>query len=74
MNPKGTETILSDENRLLKEKIKSLQNEVQELKKNREIEEKVDLAPIVRLILFALIAVCLYPFFRFGWFLLTNNF
>lgn len=74
MNPKGTETILSDENKSLKEKIKSLQAEVRELKKNREIEDKVDLAPIIKLILFALIAVCLYPFFRLGLFLLMNNF
>lgn len=74
MKPKGTETILSDENRLLKEKIKSLQAEVQELKKNREIEEKIDLAPIIKLILFVSGGVCLYPFFRVGLFLLTNNF
>lgn len=74
MKLKGTETILSDENKSLKEKIKNLQAEVRELKKNREIEDKVDFAPIIKLILFALIAVCLYPFFRLGWFLLTNNF
>lgn len=74
MKLKGTETILSDENKSLKEKIKSLQSEVRELKKNREIEDKVDLAPIIKLILFALLAVCLYPFFRLGLFLLTNNF
>ena len=74
MKPKGTETILSDENKSLKEKIKTLQEEVRLIKKNREIEDKIDLAPIIRLILFALIAVCLYPFFRLGWFLLMNNF
>lgn len=37
MNPKGTEIILSDENKSLKEKIKSLQEEVHRLEMENDI-------------------------------------
>lgn len=66
----GTETILSDENKLLKEKIKSLQSEVEYLKKNREFDDAFNL--FLKIAVWFIILVCLYPFFRFGWLLLTK--
>lgn len=71
MQKNRTETNLSNENRLLKQKIKSLQSELEE--KNREPVVYNDNFPAVFLktILWIILLVCLYPFFRFGWFLIT---
>ncbi len=71
MKPKGTETILSDENKSLKEKIKSLQAEVRQLKQQEDRDNLV--RGIVWLVGAGFILVCLYPFFKLGLALLTLN-
>lgn len=70
MKPKGTETILSDENRLLKEKIKSLQAEVHNLEKNREVTNGFEDAS--KIIVGVIILICLYPLFRLGLLMLSG--
>ena len=70
MKPNGTNVILSDENKLLKEKIKSLQAEVQALKKNREVENGFEDAS--KIIVGVIILICLYPLFRLGWLMLAG--
>ena len=70
MKPNGTNIILSKENESLKQKIKDLQAEVQQLKKESESDDDV-LSMLVRLVIFFFVAVSIYPLFRLGWFILT---
>lgn len=70
MKPNGTNIILSKENESLKQKIKDLQAEVQHLKMESESDDDV-LSMLVRLVIFFIVAVSIYPLFRLGWFILT---
>ncbi len=51
-------------------KIKSLQEQVKQVKD----EDKGVIWDLSKFIFGIVILICLYPFFRFGWFLLTINF
>lgn len=64
---------LCEENRVLKQKIENLQRELH--KKNREFseDESFDFKFLLTIIGTFIILVCLYPFFRFGWFLINFN-
>lgn len=55
----------------LQEKIKILQQEVARLKK-KEMDDTFD--NLLKLIFWAVVFVCVFPFFKFGLFLLMNSF
>lgn len=71
MKQQSINGMLSAENDALKKKIKSLQAEVQQLKKESSSEDDDFLSMLFRLFVFFFIAVSIYPLFKLGWFILT---
>lgn len=70
MTQKQDKTISSMERDALVKKIKDLQAEVQQLKRESESDDDF-LSMLFRLFIFFFVAVSIYPLFKLGWFILT---